>query len=250
MPEAKVPSRDLAGIQIAALTAREAQALVFGQMAPGHHLKLAFCNAHVVNLGWTNAAFRDCLDQFLVLPDGIGVDIGARLLHGQPFPANLNGTDFVPDLLETSDRPLSVMLLGARPGVGDVAVQRLSVRFPRHRIQLLHHGYSTAAEEPELLSRLAQERPDLLLVGFGNPRQEQWIAAHLTAAHCGVAAAIGAFIDFSAGEVSRAPELVRKLRLEWVYRLALEPSRLWRRYVLGNPLFLLRMLKLRLGGRS
>ncbi|MGL5363764.1 MAG: WecB/TagA/CpsF family glycosyltransferase [Bosea sp. (in: a-proteobacteria)] len=250
MPEAPAPSRDLAGIEIAALKAGDALALVASHMAPGQHLKLAFCNAHVVNLGWTNEAFRACLQHFLVLPDGIGVDIGARMLHGQPFPANLNGTDFVPKLLETAGRPLSVMLLGARPGVGEVAAERLSARFPQHSIELLHHGYFTAAEEPDLLARLAETRPDLLLVGFGNPRQEQWIAQHLTSVHCGVAAAIGAFIDFGAGEVSRAPELVRNLRLEWVYRLALEPSRLWRRYVLGNPLFLMRMLKLRLKGRG
>ena len=82
------------------------------------------------------------------------------------------------------------------------------------------------------------------------PRQERFIAATLGPRHCTVAAGIGALFDFVAGEVQRAPELLRRLRLEWVYRLWLEPGRLWRRYVLGNPVFLLRMLRIRLFPRK
>ena len=104
--------------------------------------------------------------------------------------------------------------------------------------------------ESALLARLEREHPDLLLVAFGNPRQERWIAEKLNARHCSVAAGIGAFFDFLAGEVTRAPLWIRRLRMEWLYRLWLEPGRLWRRYVVGNPIFLLRVLRQRLTGRK
>jgi len=89
---------------------------------------------------------------------------------------------------------------------------------------------------------LKAERPDLLLVAMGNPLQERFIADRLASQHASVAAGVGALFDFLAGEVSRAPKAVRKARLEWAYRLWLEPARLWRRYVVGNPVFLLRMV--------
>ena len=94
-----------------------------------------------------------------------------------------------------------------------------------------------------LLGKLKVERPDLLLVAMGNPLQERFIADKLGPQHGSVAAAVGALFDFFADEVPRAPELVRQIRLEWLYRLWLEPRRLWRRYVLGNPAFLLRMAR-------
>jgi exopolysaccharide biosynthesis WecB/TagA/CpsF family protein len=138
------------------------------------------------------------------------------------------------------------MLLGGRPGVAERAAERFAQRYPAHRFGVLGHGYFAPEEEPALLARLAQERPDLLLVAFGNPRQELWIARHLDRSHCSVAVGVGALLDFTAGEVVRAPELLRRLRLEWLFRLAQEPRRLWRRYVVGNPAFLLRVLRARL----
>ncbi len=241
--------RDIGGVGIAALTSEQAIANLSAALSSGGHVKLAFCNAHLVNLAAGDPVLRAALSGFLVLADGIGVDIGSRLLHGASFPANLNGTDFIPTLLASQSRPLSVALLGARPGVADKAAAELSRSCPRHRYTVLGHGFFTPQEEPALLSRLETERPDILLVAFGNPRQERWIAEHVTAAHCGVAAGVGALFDFLGGEVARAPESWRRWRLEWLYRLWLEPARLWRRYVVGNPVFLLRMLRLKLQGR-
>lgn len=246
--EGLVETRDILGVEIAALSEAEALALVHDPSRAGRHLKLAFCNAHTANIAWSDAAFRATLAEFTVLPDGVGVDLGARLLYGARFPANLNGTDFVPRLLAAAPGALSVMLLGGRPDVAVRAAAALAALTPRHRITALGHGYFDAAQEQALLARLRAERPDVLLVALGNPAQEKWIARNCDGQNCRIAIGVGALFDFLAGEVRRAPAPVRRLRLEWLWRLALEPSRLFRRYILGNPLFLARIIRVRLGG--
>ncbi|KPF70172.1 hypothetical protein IP69_09670 [Bosea sp. AAP35] len=243
--------RDIGGIEIAVLTKAAALAELSDAMATGRHLKLAFCNANLVNIAAHDPGLRRRLAGFLVLADGIGVDIGAWLLHGAPFPANLNGTDFIPSLFASEQRALRVGLIGGRPGVAERAADWLGRQFPQHRFKVVSHGYFDPSEEAGLLAGLKAAPPDLLLVAFGNPRQESWIADKLGPQHCAVAAGVGALFDFFAGEVPRAPETIRRTRLEWVYRLWLEPRRLWRRYVLGNPVFLLRLLRQRFfPGRS
>ncbi|MFJ5370264.1 WecB/TagA/CpsF family glycosyltransferase, partial [Bosea sp. CER48] len=154
----------------------------------------------------------------------------------------------IPALFASQRSRLRVVLLGGQPGVADRAAAELAGRFPMHRFDVLSHGYYAAGEETRLLDRLKSDRPDLLLVAKGNPLQERFIADKIGTEHCSVAAGIGALFDFLAGEVERAPELMRSMRLEWAYRLVLEPRRLWRRYVLGNPAFLARVLRQYLAG--
>ena len=245
-----IATRDIGGVAVAVLDRDQALTSMADAIARRRHIKLAFCNANLVNLAANDAPLRRDLAQFLILADGIGVDIASRLLHGAAFPANLNGTDFTPALLAASGRPLRVSLLGGRPGVAGRAAARLAQDFPLHRFQVLGHGFFSPEDEAGLLARLAADAPDLLLVALGNPLQERWIAGKLGPQHCTVAAGVGALLDFLAGEVARAPEPVRRLRVEWLYRLWLEPNRLWRRYVLGNPVFLLRVLRLRLSSRK
>lgn len=238
----KASVNQIGQVGISSPTADDALAQLNKIIYSGAHIKLAFANSHVVNVAAADAALADALRTFLVLPDGIGVDLGSRLLYGAPFRANLNGTDFIPRLIAAAPIALKVGLVGGKPGVAERAAQQLSVMNPYHRFRVFSHGYFGAEDEPALLAALAEDRPDLLLVAFGNPRQELWIAGKIGPEHAVVAAGVGALFDFLAGEVARAPLWVRGLRLEWLFRLAQEPSRLWRRYVLGNPAFLLRVL--------
>lgn len=225
------------------MTLERALTLVSSSLARGLPLRLAFANAHTVNTAYAQPAFREALAGFLVLADGSGVDIAMRLLRGRGFAANLNGTDFIPALLAHCETPLKVTLLGAKPGVADRAAGWLNQSFPRHRFSVLSDGYFKEEALPRLLGRLAAAPPDLLLVAFGNPAQEMFIARHITPAHATVATGVGALFDFFAGRVRRAPLWMRRLRLEWLFRLMLEPARLWRRYVFGNPLFVARVVR-------
>ena len=107
-------------------------------------------------------------------------------------------------------------------------------------------GYFTAEQEPGIIARLEELRPDILLVAMGVPRQELWIDRNLSAAHCTMPIAVGALLDFLSGAVPRAPLWVRRARMEWIYRMWIEPGRLWRRYIVGNPVFLVRVVRQKL----
>ena len=212
--------------------------------APGPRI-VAFCNAHTVNLARRDPAFALALSTMTVLNDGMGVDIGRHVLEGARFPANLNGTDFTPALLAAEDRPLRLFLLGSPPGVADRAGAVLSVQFPRHRIVGTRHGFFEVAEGDAVARQIAGAGADLVLVGMGQPRQEMWAAAH-AATSGAVVLCIGAYLDFAAGVVPRAPAFVRRLRIEWLYRLAQEPRRLVHRYLVGNAVFVADVLRDRL----
>jgi exopolysaccharide biosynthesis WecB/TagA/CpsF family protein len=237
---------DILGVSVARVGWDEAQGLLRVRIAARRFTKVGFLNAHNANVACADADFSDALSRFLVLPDGVGVDVAARLLYGSKFPANLNGTDFVPALLKSVEKPLKVGLLGATRRNADAAAAVLARIAPQHAFTVVHDGFFTVEQEPEILSGIAALRPDVLLVAMGVPRQEFWIDRNLTSRHCTLPIAVGALLDFLSGAVPRAPLWVRRLRMEWLYRLVQEPGRLWRRYIVGNPLFLTRVLKQKL----
>lgn len=240
---AALPTRDLFGLPVAATTSAAAADAVAALIESGRHGKFAFLNAHAANLAWRERRFHRALRACTVFPDGIGVDAASRLLHGSTFPENLNGTDFVPFLLGRCRRPLAVGLLGARPDVVERARDRFAAAHPAHTFRTIHHGYFDADEQRRFLRALAVDPVDVLLVALGNPAQEVLMAEAVDGRHCRVAFGIGALFDFTSGRMPRAPRMLRDLRLEWTYRLALEPRRMWRRYLLGNPVFLARVLR-------
>ncbi|MFD1981685.1 WecB/TagA/CpsF family glycosyltransferase [Mesorhizobium newzealandense] len=235
--------RTILGIPVLAIRWDEAMALLTRLTRERRFTKVTFLNAHNANMACTDPVFAEALDDFLILPDGIGVDLAAKVLYGSPFPDNLNGTDFVPAFLQASTRPLTVALLGATRVNAEAASKKLAAIAVQHRFVVIHDGFFSAAQEPEIVERIATLRPDVLLVAMGVPRQELWIARHIDARHCTLPIAVGALLDFLSGAVPRAPVWMRQLRLEWLFRLAVEPGRLWRRYVVGNPLFLLRVVR-------
>jgi exopolysaccharide biosynthesis WecB/TagA/CpsF family protein len=239
--------KSIFGVAVSDLSREEAIGRLLQAVQYRQPIKIAFCNAHTANLAWNDPILRTLLADFTVFADGVGVDIAARLLHGHSFAANLNGTDFVPALLVAEARPLRIALFGAKPGVADRAAAVLADVAPQHRITAVMHGYAREMETDTFLSEIRANPVDILLVAMGNPHQEQWIARNITGDHATLAFGVGALFDFLAGEVPRAPLWMRRMRLEWLYRLAQEPSRLFARYVLGNPLFLLRVALVKLG---
>ncbi|MFK4824400.1 WecB/TagA/CpsF family glycosyltransferase [Paenochrobactrum sp. BZR 588] len=245
-----VPQRDILGIEVVALKWKPALELVAQNIHDGIFTRVAWLNAHCANVAQADVDYRQALRSFLILPDGIGVDIASRILHGSSFPDNLNGTDFVPALLASIKEPLRVGLWGAKPDEVALACAKFKKQTPQHDLQVISHGFFTSLEEPVILEKLAQFRPHILLVAMGVPRQEIFISHKITGEHCTAVFGVGALFDFQAGGVKRAPEWIRKTRMEWVYRLLQEPQRLWRRYLVGNPLFLWHLLKYRLWARK
>jgi N-acetylglucosaminyldiphosphoundecaprenol N-acetyl-beta-D-mannosaminyltransferase len=207
-----------------------------------HQVVLA--NAHTLNLAYSNLEYQKCLQQAaMVLRDGIGVKL-ASILVGQPLRCNFVGTDFIPRLVaELCEAKVGVFLFGAKPGVAQAAARQLQSHSPLLTIAGCEHGYLPREEwDSTIVSRINCTRPHILLVALGNPLQEQWIAKNLARLDIKVAIGVGALFDYLAGEVSRAPMWMRRIGCEWLYRLVVEPRRLWRRYLIGNFQFLYRVM--------
>jgi exopolysaccharide biosynthesis WecB/TagA/CpsF family protein len=240
---------DILAINVAWLDWAEAYRRIVGALGSEGQTVVAFLNANNANIAIRNPAFHQALEDCLVLPDGIGVDIAAKTLCGKPFPANLNGTDFIPALLSFITKPLKVAMLGARPDVLDKATEEFTRKTPWHEFVAVSDGYFDKDHCENVLSQLADINPDIVLIAMGSPVQELWIQENIRPQHGRVVFSVGALFDFVSETVPRAPKLVRTLRCEWIFRLIKEPRRLWRRYILGNPLFLFYVLRYRLISR-
>jgi len=205
---------------------------------------IAFVNAHCFNVSQKDTEYRKALlGANLILNDGIGVKIGMRLKK-QSLKENMNGTDFIPRVLELSSiEKKNVFFLGGKPGVSDIAVKNVQSQFPDLNIVGSNDGYFIDSDE--VIKKINSLKTDVLIVGMGVPRQELWIAENKNKLNTKVCIAGGAIIDFQAGNVKRAPVWIQKLHLEWVYRLVQEPRRLWKRYFIGNAMFFLNLYKLR-----
>jgi alpha-1,3-mannosyltransferase len=209
---------------------------------------VGFANAHALNVASSDHAARDEFRRLLIFNDGIGVALASRLLYRWHFPDNLNGTDFVPAYLEATQRSFKIYLLGARPGVAERAARALVPPGSRHRVVGVRHGYfaqDVNAQDIDgaIAAEIRRTDADLLLVALGNPAQEIWISQNLKATGCSLAFAVGGLFDFAAESVARAPEWMRLHGIEWLYRLMQEPGRMWRRYLIGNWLFLGRVAR-------
>lgn len=242
---AALPPARVFGIPIDCTTRAEAvRELVAAAMAPERPARpafFAFVNAHCLNVAYSDTAYAAVLRTATrVWPDGTGVRMAGRRL-GFPVPENVNGTDLFPLVCAAAEREgFSLFFYGARPTVVEQVAARVRRDFPRARIVGFCDGYGDAAAA---VARINAARPDLLFVAKGVPLQEKWIAAHRDALMCRAAVAVGGLFDFVSGRIPRAPAWMRRRGVEWFYRLYREPVRLFRRYVVGNPLFLWRLAR-------
>jgi N-acetylglucosaminyldiphosphoundecaprenol N-acetyl-beta-D-mannosaminyltransferase len=184
-------------------------------------------------------------DAALVLADGAPVVAAARMLR-RAIPERVPGSDLAPALFKrvtksiddgvgSTTLPLRVFLLGAGPGVAERAAANIAARWSGVEVVGTLSppmGFERDASENErILAAVAAAAPDILLVGFGAPKQELWVHAHASQLNAKVALCIGATIDFLAGEKRRAPRWMRRVGLEWLHRLSTEPRRLAKRYL-------------------
>jgi exopolysaccharide biosynthesis WecB/TagA/CpsF family protein len=222
---------------------RGAMAAELAAMAQaGECATVQFINAHCIN-SLDDPAYRAALTAAdLLLPDGSGLKLAARLA-GQPMGDNLNGTDLLPDLCHhAARRGQSVFFLGGRPGVAAAAARAMAVAHPQLRIAGTANGYFDRALDDAMIDRINASGAAILLVGFGVPLQETWIAEVRHRLNARIVMGVGGLFDYYSGAVARAPLAFRAVGCEWVWRLLQEPRRLFRRYVIGNPLFVARAL--------
>jgi N-acetylglucosaminyldiphosphoundecaprenol N-acetyl-beta-D-mannosaminyltransferase len=211
--------------------------------------QVSFVNADCVNVAYRNREYKKALQQSdLVFADGVGVRVAGDVL-GQPVRDNVNGTDLFPLLAKALENTgKRIYLLGGQPGVAEGVAKWLTSNYPGVEVAGFHHGYFTTDKEAEVIEAIRASGADLVLVAFGAPRQELWIRRNLNKLGAKVVIGVGGLLDFFSGRIPRAPRWVRKLGMEWAYRLSQEPKRLWRRYLIGNVVFLARLAKVRFTG--
>lgn len=180
-----------------------------------------------------------CAD--LVTPDSSGI-VWALRRSGLAIQGRVAGCDMAGELCRLSQRHgYRLYLLGAAPGVAEKAARAMAASYPGCNIVGFDHGYFQASEEPGVLARIVEAKPDVLLVAMGMPRQEKWIARHRERLGVPVSIGVGGTLDVYAGVAKRAPRVLQRLGLEWLWRVARNPRKM--RKVLSLPTFVILVLR-------
>lgn len=198
---------------------------------------------HVVQLE-KNAAFKQAYDHAaMVVADGRPVVLASRIL-GKALPETVPGSDLVPNIFarfQQQQLPLRIYLLGAMPGVGEVAAANIKATWPMVEVVGILSPDFGFEKDPAYCDRICQSvaeaKADLLVIGLGAPKQEIWVDKHAHKLPVKVALCVGATIDFLAGNKPRAPMWMRKTGLEWLHRMCSEPKRLVKRYAVDAIVF-------------
>ena len=239
----------LFGLPISNVTMKEAVASIAKTIDSGHRVQIA-----TANLDFARNARRDSFlhriicDCAMVLPDGAPMLWAARLF-GKPLKQRVTGVDLVPELAKLSaERGYRIFLLGSQEAMAAQATALLEQRYPGTKIVGRYAPPPTALEcmdDAEILRRVHAATPDILLVAFGNPKQEIWIHRNRLLLQVPVSIGIGGALEMIAGGVKRAPRWVQRMQMEWAFRMLQEPKRLAPRYA-GDLKALLRHLPVEL----
>jgi N-acetylglucosaminyldiphosphoundecaprenol N-acetyl-beta-D-mannosaminyltransferase len=229
------------GVRVDAVTFDQALALIESFVAGGRPRQVVTVNPEFVMAAQSDAEFRRIINtSALALPDGVGVWWASRHLR-QSLPDRIPGADLVERLAELSaQRGYRLYFLGAMPGVADKAVQVLRNHHPGLIVAGIHGGSPRLEDEATSVARVCAARPDILLVAYGAPAQDRWIARNMERLGVPVCIGVGGSFDYIAGVRPRAPRWLRQLGLEWLHRLITQPWR-WRR-MLALPRFVWRVL--------
>jgi N-acetylglucosaminyldiphosphoundecaprenol N-acetyl-beta-D-mannosaminyltransferase len=245
-PHAALPATtELFGIEIE--TAEPAVLLrkIVGFAGSDQKRRVMYANAHVLNKSVESPELRQSLlEADLVYCDGYGVRLAAQAI-GEPVPERMTGADWVWGLAPLCEAAgYSVYLLGSEEDVAAEAAAALRRWYPRLRLVGHHHGYFDldGPHNERVIEHLAEVKPDILMVGMGTPKQERWVHKEIDRIDAKVIWTVGALFDYVSGRMPRAPRWLSDNGLEWIYRLAVEPRRMWRRYLIGNPIFLKRVM--------
>lgn len=237
---------DIMGLQFDNITMEEALDAAKVLLQGEHAARVVTPNAEIAYEALHDENMRTLLNSAeLMLPDGAGVVLASKILK-TPLKQKVAGVDFADGLLgvlETTGQ--SLYLLGSRPGVGELAAQKMMQKHPKLKIAGIADGYFQ--DETPVIDKINASGADVLFVCLGAPKQEQFMARHQKALHVKLMAGLGGTLDSFAGTVRRAPKWMIRLNLEWLYRLIKEPKRFKR--MLRLPKYLWAVVCKRIRGR-
>jgi N-acetylglucosaminyldiphosphoundecaprenol N-acetyl-beta-D-mannosaminyltransferase len=241
------PRKDVLGLNLLSLTTEQFVHWILGfphtagsSSEPGF---VTYVNAACVNIAANDVSYAKILrGADGVYADGMAIVWASHWL-GQPLPERVNAADFIiPFCRAARDHGKRIYLLGAPPHVAEAAARRFCEEVPDLQIVGSESGYF-AGEEESVVERIASAAPDILLVGMGVPLQEKWAWQNRQRLNSGVIWCVGAMFEFYGNYRPRAPQWMCKAGLEWLFRLLIEPRRMWKRYLLGNVQFIWRVLR-------
>lgn len=229
------------GVRVDCVTRDQALTAIREYLDQDRLRQIVTINPEMLMMARRDAELQDVIEKAdLVVADGVGLLIAARLL-GLLLRERTTGVDLVPDLCAlAAEADCSVYFLGARPGVASKCAAALSERVPDLRVAGTYSGSPAPSEEALIRRRVAAAGTDVLLVAYGVPAEEKWIARNRDRLGVKLAVGVGGAFDFIAGEVPRAPMWMQRAGLEWLFRLSRQPWR-WRRMAV-LPQFLVRVL--------
>jgi N-acetylglucosaminyldiphosphoundecaprenol N-acetyl-beta-D-mannosaminyltransferase len=249
---AEPASINLLGVNIHLVTIQDVLTHIDEVLASKKKTVITHVHVMALNLAYEQPWFQNFLNQSsLVYCDGMGVRLGARMLGYQKIPERFTLADWMGRLSEfAADRKYSLFFLGNPPGSADRAASRLCALYPGLNVAGTYHGlFDKSLHSPEsenVLNLIRQTRPDILLVGFGMPAQEQWINENWDRIAARLVIPCGAIFEYVAGDLKRGPHWMTDHYLEWLARVIISPGRYWKRYLIDNPKFFIRILKYRL----
>ncbi len=231
------PARHILGVRIDDITMDETLAQIQHMLSDGATHQIVTVNPEFVMTAQHNAAFRAVLAQAdLAVPDGVGLLYAARW-QGQPLRERVTGVALAERLAQASaTHGWRIFLLGAAPGVAERAAAVLQQRYPGCQIVGTLAGSPRAADYPVVAAALTASQPDIVLVAYGAPAQDLWIAEHKAELQLRLGIGVGGTFDYLAGVQPHAPRWLRQIGLEWLYRLITQPQR-WRRILTAVPVF-------------
>jgi N-acetylglucosaminyldiphosphoundecaprenol N-acetyl-beta-D-mannosaminyltransferase len=243
---------DVMGIRVHSMSADEIVATIGQTIERGERTIVANVNAHALKMALEQPDFARFLNNEAdyVFCDGFGVKLAAFIL-GKSVQYRCTPPDWIDNLCAAcAEHGYTLYLLGAEGDTAERAAHRQMEKHPNLQVVGWHDGYFNKAQDhPEnqaIVDYINQLKPNILLVGFGMPLQEQWLSENWDRLEAQVALPVGALFDYMVGNVYRAPRWITDHGLEWLARLVIEPRRLWRRYVIGLPVLFSRVLVYRL----
>jgi N-acetylglucosaminyldiphosphoundecaprenol N-acetyl-beta-D-mannosaminyltransferase len=241
---------DVLGIPVSVFTRSELTASCLEILKSQKRGWISYVNVHTIDVAkqllWYKQFMVDALVRYC---DGEGVRFGAYLL-GKHIPERMTLSDYIYDLADASvEHNLNIFLLGGTQVVVELAANRLKELYPTIRLSGYHHGYFSEQENNSVIEEINACKPDILFLCMGVPKQEEWTKENFNKLNAKIIWMGGGFLDTLSDKIKRCPQWLKDVGFEWLFRFIQEPRRLWKRYLIGNPKFIMRILQSRIHRR-
>lgn len=248
------PPAIFGSVRVDNVTQSETLDLIESFIRSGEHHRMVVVNASKLVLAEQDLKLQEILvTSDIITADGMSVVWASRCSRnfGAGLVERVTGIDTMIELSQrAAQKGYRIFLLGAAPGVAQAAAQQLQTDFPGVHIVGCQDGYFPDSESGHIASMIQASHPDILFVAMGSPKQEHWLASYGAQTGAAFCIGVGGSFDHIAGRVQRAPRWMQKAGLEWLFRFAQEPRRLWRRYLIGNAEFVSFLIRLIRTSRS